>query len=132
MVEAETGVRGGSAVVTTDPSASGGAYVGGIGDWGEGGGPGSLTLTSVDLPSAGTWRLTIYFLDTGPKGPRHATVSVSGASPQTVQFAGSPTCCGYRTLDLALSGGSHTITISNPSDVGPSVDRITFTLLPVV
>jgi len=132
VVEAETGVLGGSASLISDGSASGGAYVGGIGDWGDGNGPGSLVLTSVNLPSTGTWRVTIYFIDTGPKGPRHATVIVSGASPQTVQFAGSPTCCGYRTLDLALSGGSHTITISNPDDVGPSVDRITFTLLPVV
>jgi hypothetical protein len=127
LVEAETGVRGGSASLTADASASGGAYVGGIGDWGSAE-PGTL-LTSVDLPSTGTWRLTVYFLDTGPKGPRHATVAVSGASAQNMQFSGNPSCCGIRTLDLSLSAGSHTIAISNPDDVGPSLDRLTFTLL---
>jgi hypothetical protein len=131
-VEAETGVRGGSASLTTDGSASGGAYVGGIGNWGEADGPGTLTLTSVKLPSTGTWRLTIYFLDDGPKGPRHATVIVSGADPHDLLFAGPPTCCGTRTLDLSLSAGSHTVTFSSPDDAGPSLDLITFTLLPPV
>jgi hypothetical protein len=118
--------------VTTDPSASAGAYVTGIGSWGEDGeGPaGTLTLTGVVLPSAGLWRLTIYFLDPGPKGPRRATVAVSGADPSTLQFAGSPTCCGTRTLDLNLAAGAHTIEISNPTDVAPAIDRLTFTVVP--
>jgi len=126
-IEAEAAVRAGSASVTADPFSSGGAYVGGIGEWGGSSGPGTLVFTSVNLPSTGTWRLTIYFLDPGPKGPRHAMVVVSGTDPHNVQFSGSPSCCGIRTLDLSLSAGSHTITITNPDDVGPSIDRISFT-----
>jgi hypothetical protein len=132
VVEAESGIRSGSAVVTSDPAASGGAYVGGIGDWGGSSGTGTLVLPSVNLPTSGTWRLTIYFLDTGPKGPRHTTVTVSGASPQDLQFSGNPICCGTRTLDFSLSAGSHSITITAPGNMGPSIDRFTFTLLPPV
>ena len=131
VVEAESGILAGSAVVTADASASGGAYVGGIGDWGEGG-PGSLVFASVNLPSTGTWRLTIYFLNAGPKGPRHGTVAVSGASPSGLLFAGSSGCCSTRTLDLSVSAGAHSVTITNPDDMGPSIDRLTFTLLPPV
>ena len=131
VIEAEgTGVvRTGSAAVTAEPAASGGAYVAGVGYWDDSAPAGSLVF-SADLPSAGDWRLTIYYLDPGPKGPRHATVAVSGSDPVNVQFAGWPTCCGTRTLDLSLSAGPHTITIGNPDDVGPSIDRITLTALP--
>jgi hypothetical protein len=132
VVEAESGIRSGSAWLVTDASASGGAYVGGIGDWGGSSGTGTLVLPSVNLPTSGTWHLTIYFLDDGPKGPRHATVLVSGASPTDLLFAGSPACCGTRTLDLSLSAGSHSITITAPGDMGPSIDRFTLTLLPPV
>jgi hypothetical protein len=124
--EASTVLRSGSAAVTADPTTSGGAYVSGIGYW-EDGVAGALVFTGVDLPIAGTWQLTIYFLDPGPKGPRHATVAVSGTDPHTLQFSGPPTCCATRILDLSLDAGTHTITISNPTDVGPSIDRVVLT-----
>jgi hypothetical protein len=130
VVEAESAsvVRTGSAVVTADPSASGGAYVSGVGNWSDV--PGVLVFTGVNLPSTGNWRLTITFLDPGPKGQRHASVVVSGAAPVDVRFAGSPVCCGTRTVDANLTAGTHTVQISNPDDIGPCIDRISFTLLP--
>jgi hypothetical protein len=132
VVEAETGTRTGSAQVTADPSASGGAYVTGVGYGGESqpDPPGTLTITGVNLPSTGLWRLTIYFLLPGTKGPRHATVAVSGADPSSLLFAGSPACCGTRTLDLTLAAGPHTVEISNPTDLAPAIDRLTFTAVP--
>jgi hypothetical protein len=122
-------VRTGSAAVTADPAASGGAYVDGVGYWSDAAPAGSLVFTA-DLPSGGDWRLTIYFLDPGPKGPRHATIDVSGADAVTLQFAGWPGCCGTRTLDLSLAAGTHTVAIGDPTATAPSIDRITFTLLP--
>jgi hypothetical protein len=87
-------------------------------------------FTDVSLPSTGNWRLTITFLEPGPKGPRHATVVVSGATPADLQFAGWPTCCGTRTVDMNLAAEAHTIVISNSADIAPCIDRISFTLLP--
>jgi carbohydrate binding protein with CBM35 domain len=127
--EAASVVRGGSATVSADPTASGGAYVSGVGNWG-GGSTGSLVFTDVNLPSSGNWQLTIWFLDPGAKGPRHATVVVSGAAPADLLFAGWPTCCGTRTVEANLTAGTHTVVISNPDDVAPCIDRISFTLLP--
>lgn len=131
IVEAEAAsvVRSGTATVTTDPAASGGAYVSGLGYW-NGDPAGTLEFTGVDLPSAGHWQLNIWFLDPGPNGPRHATVAVSGASPMDVMFAGWPTCCGSRTVDLNLTAGTHSILISNSDNVAPSIDRISFALVP--
>ena len=129
VVEAEAAVRTGSAAVSADPSTSGGAFVGGVGDWGDPAGPGMLLYPSVNLPTAGRWRLTIYFLDPGPTGQRKATVVVSGADPYDIRFAGWPTCCGTRTVTMTLAAGPHTIVISNPTGTAPAIDYLTFTLL---
>ena len=51
-------------------------------------------------------------------------ITVAGMEPVTVTFAHGLGCCGVRTIDVTLKAGSHTLTISNPSDQAPSVDRI--------
>ena len=129
VVEAETGIRAGSAAVTADASASGGAYVDRLGDWGDAAGPGMLVFTSVNLPSTGTWRLTIYFLDPGPTGQRKATVVVSGADPCDIRFAGSADVLWHPDRHHDPRRRTAHDLITNPAGTAPAIDYFTFTLL---
>lgn len=127
-IEAEAGsptiVLTGSAAVAGDDRASGGKIVTGLGDRGGAAPPGTLRFSGLTLPSAGTYRIAIHYTNDENHGTRSAVISVSGADAMTVNFPGGPKCCSVRTVDVSLAAGVHTITISNPSDLAPSVDKI--------
>ncbi|HEX4705492.1 MAG TPA: CBM35 domain-containing protein [Pseudonocardiaceae bacterium] len=91
---------------------------------------GTLTFNNVTVPTAGTYAVTIYYLN-GPPG-RQATVSVNGGAPQTLSF--TPTAdfntVGTMAVPLALSAGANTIEFANPTAFAPDFDRITVSAQP--
>lgn len=79
----------------------------------------------MSVPSAGTYQVTIAYLDGSVTG-RQADVSANGGPAQLVQFTptGSFSTVGTLTIPLALTAGSNTIEFSNPSAYAPDFDRI--------
>jgi hypothetical protein len=128
-VEAESGapaaVLTGSAAVSADADASGGARVTGIGatDDGE---PGTIIFTA-SIPVAGSYRISIHVTNGEAGAQRSALVSVGGSDPVTVSYVGRAGCCGVRTLSAHLDAGPVTIIIANPNGAAPSVDKIVLT-----
>src|SRR4029453_14211111 len=116
-IEAESGsptvILAGSAVVTADERASGGQIVTGLGKGSAGGAAGTLQISGISLPSAGTYRVAIYFANLDGPGTSSAVLTMTGAEPVTVHFTGSKKCCGERTIELTLSAVPHTLTITN-------------------
>ncbi len=117
--EAAANTIAGGAGATACPTCSGGAKVGFVGAGG------TLTFTGVTVPSAGTYQVTIAYLDGSATG-RQADVTVNGGPAQLVQFAptGSFSTVGTLTVPLALTAGSNSIEFSNPSAYAPDFDRI--------
>jgi hypothetical protein len=117
--ESPANTLGGAARLATCPACSGGQKVGYIGNGG------TLTVNGVTVAAAGTYDLTISYLD-GDAG-RSADISVNGGSPTLVSFPGTGsfnnTEAGY-TLPVTLNAGANTVTISNPTAYAPDVDRI--------
>jgi hypothetical protein len=111
-------VAGGAAVASC-PTCSGGSKVGFVGAGG------TLTFNGVNVASAGTYQVTIAYLDGSATG-RQATISVNGGAPQTVSFTptGSFAAVGTMTVPVELSAGANTIEFANPSDFAPDFDRI--------
>jgi len=127
-IEAESGsptvILAGSAASQPDEQASGGQIVTGLGNLGAGAEPGTMRVGGVSLPSAGTYLISIYFANLGDHSQTHAVLTVTGAEPKTVMFAGSKKCCGVRSVEIPLSSGAHVITIANPTGPAPSIDKI--------
>ena len=117
--EAAGNTLAGGAVVASCTTCSGGKKVGFIGSGG------TLTFNGVTAPSAGTYQVTIAYLDGSATG-RQAQISVDGGAPQTVSFTptGSFSTVGTMTVPLQLTAGSNTIEFGNPSDFAPDFDRI--------
>jgi Carbohydrate binding module (family 35) len=117
--EAPANTLAGGAVLASCPACSGGEKVGFVGNGGV------LTFNGVTAASAGTYRLTIVYLDGSATG-RQAQISVNGGTPQTVSFTptGSFSTVGTMTVPLQLTAGSNTIEFSNPAAFAPDFDRI--------
>lgn len=117
--EAAANTIAGGAGVTACSTCSGGQKVGFVGAGG------TLTFNNVSVPSAGTYQVTIAYLDGSATG-RQADVSANGGPAQLVQFTptGSFSTVGTLTIPLALTAGSNTIEFSNPSAYAPDFDRI--------
>jgi len=75
--ESPANTLAGGAVVQTCSTCSGGKKVGFVGNGG------TLTFTSVNAVSSGTYQVTIAYCDGSATG-RQATVSVNGGLPQTL------------------------------------------------
>jgi Carbohydrate binding module (family 35) len=86
---------------------------------------GTLTVTGVSATSAGSYQVTIAYLDGSTIG-RQATISVNGGTPQMVSFTptGSFNTVGTMTVSLPLAAGNNTIRFANPADYAPDFDRI--------
>ncbi len=130
-IEAEAGpsevILGGSAHVVSYKNASGGQIVSRLGNWGDSPGPGTLQISGVKIPRAGTYRIAIYYVNADSPGSHQAIVSWSGGTPTTVTFTGGRNCCGVRTVEAAFTTGTQSITMSNPDGTGPSIDKIVIT-----
>ncbi len=117
--EAPGNTLAGGAVVASCTTCSGGEKVGFVGSGG------TLTFNGVTVPAAGTYQVTIAYLDGSATG-RQAMISVNGGTPQTVSFipTGSFDTVGTMTVPLQLTAGSNTIEFGNPAAYAPDFDRI--------
>jgi hypothetical protein len=117
--EAAANTIAGGAGITACSTCSGGEKVGFVGAGG------TVTFNGVSVPSAGTYQVTIAYLDGSATG-RQADVSVNGGAAQLVQFTptGSFSTVGTMTIPLTLTAGANTIEFSNPSAYAPDFDRI--------
>ncbi len=117
--EAAANTIAGGAGATACSTCSGGQKVGFVGEGG------TLTFNDVSVPGAGTYQVTIAYLDGSATG-RQADVSVNGGTAQLVQFTptGSFSTVGTMTIPLSLTAGNNTIEFSNPSAYAPDFDRI--------
>jgi hypothetical protein len=124
-IEAESSAAtlSGSAAVTANDRASGGLLVTGIGLHPPGGPPGVFQI-GLDAPSAGTYRIVVFFANAEGSNHTSAEVSVSGAGSQPLNFSGNPKCCGTRTVDFTIPAGRHTVTIANGASMAPSIDKV--------
>jgi hypothetical protein len=129
-VEAEAGAPAvtlsGSARITPYVGASNGSIVQNVGEWNIFlSGPGSVRFNGLTFPTAGTYVLTIAYVHPDSQSPLSAQVTVSGVKPVTVNFAGSSLCCDVTKVSLPIPAGTRSITIGNPADKAPAIDKIT-------
>jgi hypothetical protein len=128
--QAEDGTLAGTAVVTSDTWASGGKYVGYIGD----GAANTLTV-KVTAASAGRYVMNVRYANNEVSGSgnyntnvvsRAARISVNGTA-QTVMFRNNYSWNNYWDLPVpvTLNAGTNTITFANSSAYAPNIDRVT-------
>jgi hypothetical protein len=130
-IEAESpdNTLSGSASVGAYPGASGGQLVRAIGDWGSAKGPGTLRFNKINVPRAGTYVLTFYFVNIKGMTTRSALIAAAGSEPQKVTVTtGNSTCCTARAVQIPLAKGSNSITFANPAGEAPAIDRISYTV----
>jgi hypothetical protein len=117
--EAPANTLGGSAIVASCSSCSGGSKVGYLGNGG------TLQFNRVNGGSGGSTSVTVYYASAVA---RNAQISVNGGAPTTVSFPATAdwNTVGSTTVSLSLASGSaNTITVANASDWAPDIDRIT-------
>jgi hypothetical protein len=91
-------------------------------------GPVDCTLAfTVTMKQAGSYKLTIYYINGDPN--RTADLSVNGSPSGTIQFPqtgpnGDWSVVKSVTVTVTLSQGSNTLTFANPKAPGPNIDRI--------
>jgi hypothetical protein len=107
----------GSAVVASCSFCSGGQKVGYVGNGG------TLKFNNVNVTTAGTYLLDIFYID---GSDRSVQMSVNGGSSSTVNFTGS-TWSDVQVLSVPviLQAGNNAILFSNSSGWAPDFDRIT-------
>ncbi len=91
---------------------------------------GALQFNQVSVPSAGTYTMTVAYIN-GDWNARTAMVSVNGGSPQTVSFSPLGNWFSYQIttvqVPIILKSGANTIKFSNPFCLAPDIDRIAVT-----
>jgi hypothetical protein len=118
--EAEAGppsIKRRGADVETLAGASGGQVVRFVGASGE------LEIRGIDFTGAGTYRIAVYYASAAAGT---AIISLPGAAPLTVSFAGGSGCCSATAVEVALSSGHQTMTISDVTS-GVAIDRVVIT-----
>ena len=122
--ESSANTIAGGARISSCSSCSGGQKVGFVGSGG------TLTFNGVTAPSAGTYDMTIYYLNGPPS--RDAVITVNGVDVQTLSF--TPTTdfntVGTVTVPVPLVAGANTIEFSNPAAFAPDFDRIAVAATP--
>jgi hypothetical protein len=121
VYEAETGmpqVKLRGAQVVTEAGASGGKAVRITSSGGE------IQLRGITVPSAGTYRLTVYYAP--GEVDRTGHIGVGNAAELSLSFAGGAGCCSSAAADATLAPGSYsaTITMSTVDPAGPAIDRV--------
>ncbi|CAM5580884.1 hypothetical protein SALBM311S_00823 [Streptomyces alboniger] len=128
--EAEDGTLAGDAVVASDSWASGGSYVGYIGN-----GSGNTLTVKVDAADAGRYVMNVRYANNQVAGSgnyntnvvsRAARISVNGTA-QTVMFRNNYSWSSYWDLPVpvTLAAGTNTITFANTDAYAPNIDRVT-------
>jgi alpha-glucosidase len=119
--EASENVRAG-ATITNDARSSNGKYVGFIGN------ANKLTFKNVNVPSSGSYILTLYYM-TGEA--RNTHIKVNEQAPVIYSFASTDGYngdrMGYRSFTVDLTAGDNSIEFGNASGWCVNIDRITIT-----
>ncbi|HLZ58605.1 MAG TPA: alpha-galactosidase [Ktedonosporobacter sp.] len=119
--ESSANTLAGGAKVATCSACSGGQKVGFVGKGG------TLQFNSVSKSMAGSYTLTIYYVD-GDAG-RTANMSVNGGTATSITFHGTNDSnwnfVQHLTVTVNLNAGNNTILFSNPTAWAPDFDRIT-------
>jgi hypothetical protein len=119
--EAESGTLGGSAVIQSCPTCSGGAKVGYVGN-----NSGTLQFNDVTANATGRYVVTICY--TNGDAVRYALLSVNGSSGTPVSFpsTGSFQTVGSIQRTITLNFGSNTLEFYNPiiGNWAPDFDRL--------
>ncbi|MDN4618046.1 CBM35 domain-containing protein [Paenibacillus sp. PsM32] len=129
--ENNSNLLGGTAIVTDDAAASGGKYVGYIGN----GASNTLQFNDITAPKAGKYRMVVTFANAEVKGEhsynnnvveRVATITVNGDQAQSPNFFNTRQWNNYKTMvfDVNLKAGTNTIKFTNVSAYAPNIDRI--------
>ncbi|MFJ9901109.1 CBM35 domain-containing protein [Streptomyces sp. NPDC091280] len=130
VYEAENATRAGTAAVSSNSWASGGSYVGYIGN-----GSGNTLTFQVNAASAGRYVLNVRYANDQVSGSgnyntnvvsRATDISVNGTAT-TVMFRNNYSWSSWWDLPVpgTLKAGTNTITLSNSSAYAPNVDRLT-------
>jgi hypothetical protein len=125
-------ILSGTAVVQGNPYASGGKYVGWIGN----GADNTLTFTGVRAPRAGTYRVMLSYANDDRQGTgnyntnlidRGLTVTTPAGTNETVYARNTYSWDQFDTVELTvrLNAGLNTITFGNPAAFAPNIDHIT-------
>jgi hypothetical protein len=127
--ESSTNTLGGSAVVSSCASCSGGSDVGYIGNGN--GGNGTLQFNNIHVSTAGSHQLVISYVNGdsssfGTGSYRAASMSVNGGSASTVSFPATGDWGLVVTMKLTvnLNAGNNTIKFSNSTAWTPDFDKI--------
>jgi chitodextrinase len=117
--DASANVLAGGAAVSSCSACLDGNKVGYLGDGG------TLTFPDVTKSAAGSYTLTIYYID-GDAG-RTADLTVNGTT-SAVSFTGTDNSnwdtVQTKTVTVSLKAGTNTIEFSNPSAYAPDLDHI--------
>ena len=131
QAEAQDNTLTGTVVVQNDELASGGQYVGGIGN----GVTNALQFNNAYAPADGLYRMVVHFANAESRGThsynnqiaeRYADISVNGDAPQRMYFRNTFFWTNYQTtvVDVILETGINTIQFSNPDASAPHIDMI--------
>ncbi|MEU1803148.1 CBM35 domain-containing protein [Streptomyces sp. NPDC019937] len=135
--EAESGALSGTAKSESGAHASGGAYVGWLGN----GASNTATLT-VRAPSAGRYLMAVRYANNERRDNGHAyntdivsrgaDITIGQGKPRRVMFKNTWSWDDYWTLAVPvdLAKGANTVTFANPGAYAPNLDRID--LAPVI
>jgi hypothetical protein len=131
--EAPQNTLQGTASVAEDAAASGGEFVGHIGN----GEANALEFNLIHVPEDGVYRMAVYFANAEFRGEhsynsqivdRHADIRVNGGDSQRVYFRNTFTWDNYqsRVVDVILQAGSNTIKFFNRDldALAPNIDKI--------
>ncbi|MBR7828254.1 hypothetical protein KDK95_18210 [Actinospica sp. MGRD01-02] len=131
QAESSSNTLAGTAAVETDTWASGGEYVGWVGD----ASANTLTFNNVYAATAGTYMLVIAYSNDDTSGSgnynsniesRWAQVSVNGGAATTEVFANTYSWDSFRTvaMPVTLKAGDNTVEFSNSTGYVPNLDYI--------
>ncbi len=129
--EASGNTLSGTAVRENDSAASGGQYVGWLGN----GSANTLQFNNVNVPAAGTYRMLVQFANAEKIGQhsynnnivdRYATVTVNGGTEKGYYFYNTLEWNTYRTtvIDVTLNAGDNTIKFGSTNGYAPNIDKI--------
>src|SRR5207302_1616094 len=78
--------------------ASDGVIVQTIGNWGNGVGEGALRFNNVVVPGAGTYALTVFYVNPNNEPTRSVIITASGSGSVSLTVAGSAACCSAQQV----------------------------------
>ncbi|AGB41658.1 CBM6-containing protein [Halobacteroides halobius DSM 5150] len=121
----------GTATIKKNKYASGGEYVGKIGQGAEN----SLTFNQVNVSEAGSYKLVIYYANAEKSGghdynvdivDRVADINVNGNRSKRIYFRNTFAWNYYQTtvVDVQLKAGDNRITFFNDTGFAPDIDKI--------